>query len=191
MQFYTMKNLFWSLKHIRILGKDIHPDPEVIYHENFHKLLPKAHDTMKCWSNRSLTVMGKIVVINHLVNSLFIHKLMALPTPRPSFFKQFRQMVTHFLWNESPPKIAYCKLVQDYSKLGLKLLDLETQDTALKASWPVRLKERNVKEIMWLYSMLPIKDRRIWECNLNPEDQKKTCFKTPPFNRNFYFTSLV
>ena len=53
----------------------------------------------------------------------------------------YRNMIINFLWEGKRPKIRYEMLIQDHSKLGLKLVDLEIKDMALKAAWPVRWKE--------------------------------------------------
>lgn len=162
-KFYTMKKLFWSPKSIRILGIYIHPDWTIMYHDNFIEMLDS-------WSARTQTIMGKIIVINSLINTLFIHKFLALPSPLEGFFRIFRQMVTKYLWGDKPHKIAYTKLIQNYNKLGLKLVDLQIKDEALKAAWPARWANRPQGELDWFYQKLPLRDRCIWECNLDPRD---------------------
>ena len=77
-------------------------------------------------------------------------------------------MILKYIWSEKPHKISYDKLVQDYYNYGLRLVNLQTKDLALKAAWPVRFKDRT--DISWLYTTLPIKDERIWYCNTKPSD---------------------
>ena len=71
------------------------------------------------------------------------------------------------------PKIKYEKLVQGYDRLGLKLVDLELKDIAMKASWPCRWADRNEEELKWFFEFLPIKDKGIWECNTASKDVTK------------------
>ena len=117
----------------------------------------------------------KIVVINSLVQTLFVHKLLALPTPPDTFFQRYRQLIQNFLWKGKIPKIGYNKLVQNYDQLGLKLIDLELKNYTLKAACPIRWlgRENNCNDLDWVYNRCPIKDQRIWDCNLAPEDIKK------------------
>ena len=68
--------------------------------------------------------------------------------------------------------IAYNKLVQNYTRMGLKLVDLEIKNTVLKAAWPVRWREKE-NNLKWLFEHLPIKDSRIWECNISEKDISK------------------
>ena len=169
-KFYTMKKLFWSPKSIRILGIYIHPDWTIMYHNNYIEILDKVQDIIDTWSTRTQTIRGKITVINCLINTLFIHKFLALPSPPEGFFRIFRQMVTKYFWGDKPPKIAYTKLIQDYDRLGLKLVDLRIKDLALKAAWPARWTNRPQEELDWFFQKLPVRDGRIWECNLDPKD---------------------
>ena len=172
-KFYTLKWLFWSPTPIVILGISIYPNELIMYYENFANLLEKVDDIIGAWHNHNLTLVGKITVINSLINSLFIHKFMAIPSPPSDFFKAYERKVKNFLWGEKPHKVAYVKLIQKFEKLGLQLIDLEEKDTALKAAWPVRLNKRAQDNVKWFYNSLPIKDNRIWLCNTSAADVVK------------------
>ena len=180
-KFYTKKKLFWSPKAIKILGFHIYPDSIITYEENSIRLFDKMDDILQNWSKRPSTPIGRITVVNSLINSLFVHKLLALPTPTQDFFQKYRKRITDFIWQNKTPKIAYSKLVQDYHSLGLKLVDLEIKERALKASWPIKWK--NHKDLQWFYHFLQITDERIWECNLSPTHAKKL-LKINEFNMN-------
>ena len=86
-KFYTLKKLFWSPGSIRILGILIHPEVLVMYHENFIDMLELVEVRLLSWHNRNLSLIGKVTVVNTLINTLLIHKLLALPTPDAVFFK--------------------------------------------------------------------------------------------------------
>ena len=120
--------------------------------------------------------------MNTLVNSLFVYKLSALPSPPKQFFNQYKNWVINFVWNNKSPKIGYRKLVQSYERIGLMLVDLKTKEIALKAVWPVRWTDRDPSELSWFYTDLPVKDSRIWECNMSPQDIDKLSTKivNPP-----------
>ena len=171
-KFFTLKKLFWSPKAIKILGIWLYPSKLVMYIDNFVDTLDKVKDIIDSWSNRRLSLNGKIVVINTLINTLFIHKFLALPAPPKEFFKIYKGIILEFLWDGKPAKIKYDRLIQNYDKLGLKLVDLYTKSIALKAAWPLRWAERQESELTWFYQALPIKDRRMWYCNINPKDVK-------------------
>ena len=169
-KFYTLKRLYWSPRSIRVLGIKIIPSAPIIYQENFMDVLEKVENIFGKWCNRVLTLKGKIVIVNSLVSSLFMHKFLALPTPPGEFFKRYKRLVLEFLWDGKKAKIPYKRLIQDYTRLGLKLFDLEIKNKALKAAWPSRWNDREESELNWFFETLPIKDRRVWYCNTQAKD---------------------
>ena len=167
---YTLKWLYWLPSSIRILGINIHPDLTVMYQENYFAMLEKVRNILGSWHYRDLTLLGKITIVNTLIVPLFIHKFLALPTPPPAFFKQYKEIVLNFLWDKKVPKISYERLLQNYNNHGLKLTDLAEKDSALKAAWLVRWVNRDLKELSWLFEFLSVKDLRLWECKISASD---------------------
>ena len=101
---------------------------------------------------------------------------MSLPSPTKSFFDEYKKLITDFIWNGKQPKIRYSRLIQDYKNGGLKLVDLESKDLALKASWITRwqnLDKLDSENYRWLYVNLPIKTSEMWKVNLNAKDMRK------------------
>ena len=176
---YTLRQLFWSPGPIRILGIMIYPDRQVMYEENFLKPLEKIKDTIAAWKLRTTTLIGRIIVVNCLINTLFTHKFMCLPDPPKSFFQKYKEIVLDFLWESKRLKIKYERLIQDHHHLGLKLIDLQMKNSAMKAAWPSRWVNRD-SDLDWFYETLPIKDRRIWYVNTSPQDVLK--FKNVALN---------
>ena len=159
-RYYTLKKLYWSPK-IKILGITITANLTDLTGTNFEPVFQKAKVILNSWSSRSLNLMGKIAVVNSLINSLYIHLLLALPSPPGDFFMRHKRLVTEYLWGNKPHKIAYSKLIQNDENMGLKLHDLEQKNSALKAAWPIRWAEKDPLELDWFYSFLPIKDNRM------------------------------
>ena len=137
-KFYTMKQLFWSDGPIRILGFQIFPDRKVMMQENYDMLLTTVQTKLEKWKKCNLTLFGKVTIINTLINSLFVHKLTALPTPPETFFVNYKRIILEFLWGGKPARLKYERLVQNYDYYGLKLADLKSKNIALKASWPCK-----------------------------------------------------
>ena len=71
-----------------------------MYQENFIKTLSKAQGILENWQNRDLTLIGKITIINSLVNTLFVHLFLVLPSPPAEFFSAYRRVINTFLWGE-------------------------------------------------------------------------------------------
>ena len=75
-------------------------------HENYWKTLDKMHEVLNCWCNRSLTLQGKVTVVNSLISSLLVYKFLSLPTPDHTFFVAYKRMITEDLrkmanWKQS------------------------------------------------------------------------------------------
>ena len=152
-------NALLSVGPIKILGIWIHSDNRSFLDLNYDPLLVKARSTLAAWKNISLTLIGKIQVINTLVTSQFVYKLMSLPTPSEAFFKAYKKIVTDYLWDEEVHSIRYSKLIQNYNDGGLKLVDLELKDKVLKASWVSRINPVKTKlTSAGIYVSLPIKN---------------------------------
>ena len=83
---YTLKRLYWSPGSVKILGIDISADLNKIREENYNQLLEKVDKILDNCTHRNLTLIGKVTIINSLINSLFMYKLLALPTPSNDFF---------------------------------------------------------------------------------------------------------
>ena len=113
-RFYTIKRLYWSPGPIRVLGVDFIPDKEKLLTVNYFDVLPKVQSILHNWAYRNLTIIGKIVVINSLISSLFVHKFLALPSPPVEFFKRYKAMITDFLWNG---KVSKNSLQQTHTRL--------------------------------------------------------------------------
>ena len=174
-KFYTLKRLYWSPTSLKILGYYVYPDTTIMYHDNYIVAYGKALGILENWSFRQLSPIGKIEVVNSLVNSLFSHLFLALPSPPTNFFTMYRHSVLDFIWSRKKASIRYEYLIQDHDKLGLKLVDLEIKDIALKASWAARWKDRDTEELAWFFHHLPVQDSRIWDCNMNPKDIDPLC----------------
>ena len=171
-KYYTMKQMSWTKKEIRILGVDIHPNVEQMINVNYMKLFKELEKIIEKWEHRKLTVMGRIVLVNALIAAKFAYRFMVLPSPDKLFFKLCKQRILEFIWGGKTPKIKYSKIIQDYSKGGLKLVDLETKNSALKCKWVKHLQD-NPQCNEWFFMNKRVKDNRIWQCNLNEDDAIK------------------
>ena len=80
-RYYTMKKLFWSDGPVKILGVHIHPDWDVMLQHNYYDELAKMKSILNNWTNRLLSLPGKIVIISSLISSLLV-QISFHPIPR-------------------------------------------------------------------------------------------------------------
>ena len=109
-KYYTMKKLFWSFLY-KILGIQMNPDWRKMHEENYGSTLKKITAILHQWQNRNLLIMGKVAIITSLIASLLTYKLACLPSPDRIFMKEYRKIVTNFIWNNGLPRFKYDKLV--------------------------------------------------------------------------------
>ena len=77
------------------------------------------------WRQRSLTIMGKNLLINSLSTSLFLFNSQ-IEIPPIDFVKSVEKVHKDFLWSGGTPKIAHHTLIAEYEKGGIKYKDLNS-----------------------------------------------------------------
>ena len=85
-QCYSAKKIEWTNGPLNILGVLVNHDPQKVFELNFTPLKEKAQGILRRWSRRSLSLLGKVQVVNTLVVSLFIYRMFVLPTPPNTFY---------------------------------------------------------------------------------------------------------
>ena len=101
---YTEKQLQWSDDDILMLGVSITNGP----HQStavYDSILTKMSNVANTWCNRSLTITGKILLINTLMSSLFVYPMSVMPLITDTQAKAFYSIVHQFLWNNKKAKI--------------------------------------------------------------------------------------
>lgn len=172
-RFYTEKPLHWSDGSIKILGIKISAEMNKIADENYQTALNKVKQIKNVWSARQLSVIGKIQIVNSLLNSQFIYKLQVLPTPKARIMRQYKETIKSFIWNNKKAKIGYDKLISSYENGGVQLRDLMIQDKALKIA---KVSDFQTKQTFWRESIkkiIKIKDKQIFQCNMSNKDVQK------------------
>ena len=166
---YNMKQFAWSNKDINVLGVTIaHED---ILMKNYNGIIEKARKVLQAWHNRSLTLMGKVQVVNTLVASLFVYKMSVLPRIPQVVVKTMDNMIRDFLWAGKKAKIAYKILQNPKKEGGLNLVNLGLKDKSLKAAWPQILEtEKEFSIMVYRIMRVPDLEQDIWRCSLERKD---------------------
>ena len=168
-QLYNMDQFVWSNEDIKVLGVQIaHED---ILSKNYSSMVEKVRTILEAWYNRGLSLLGKVQVVNTLVASLFIHKMMVLPMIPTTIVKNIDNVIRSFLWNGKKAKIAYTILQNTKEQGGVGLVNIERRDKALKATWPQILNsEKDYQQVVFEVMRCQCLGEDIWRCSLLPED---------------------
>ena len=130
---YSTLPIKWSDGPIKVLGIWIGNDIKNATEYNYQLALQSAEKICNVWSNRILTLYGKLQVVNVLIFSQFIYKIRCLPSPSIQCCKKYRSLITKYFWSNGVAKIKYDTLIQEKEKGGIKLADLMYRDKAIKA----------------------------------------------------------
>lgn len=111
---------------VKILGIwiGLHNSEENCYKWNYEAILEKIRQVCDKWYQRSLSLKGKITVINLV--SLLQYPTSITHTPE-RVYKEYKQIITGFIWDPRKARIAYKTFTLPIEDGGLKLIDLETR----------------------------------------------------------------
>ena len=166
---YTTKNFNWSDQPISTLGMHIACDNSYVV-ENYQAIKTKLIQTTSNWYNKSLTLMGKVVVINTLMSSLFVYKMLVVNLMNDTQYAEAKDIIVRFLWNGKKPKIAYETLVADKSDGGLRLTDLKCKQKSLLAAWVFIIQGETLLQECAFKNLSPDLQDLVWQCSISPKD---------------------
>ena len=107
-QMYNMDEFVWSNQDINVLGVTI--AHENLTEKNYHGIVEKTKSILNAWYNRGLSLIGKIQVVNTLIASLFVYKMMVFLVPYEfpycvvnvfyDIIKNIDNTIREFIWNK-------------------------------------------------------------------------------------------
>ena len=169
---YTQQNVRWTNQPVNILGIKIAGNADEALKLNYEGIITKTKSILKKWNSRNLSIIGKVLVINTLIASLFVYKMQVLPCIPDGIVKQIEKEFEKFLWKNGRPKITLRMLQQSKTEGGLGLVDLKKKDSSVKCMWPDKLeKDTDLANIVYSNIAPDLKDK-IWQCHLQKQEIK-------------------
>ena len=167
---YTTKEVNWLDGDIETLGITVN-NSSVQENTDFDNAISKMGSIVNLWFNRDLTLMGKILLINTLMASLFIYKMAVLPIFTSKQLKHIDVLVDQFIWKKCHVKIPRKVLELHKLKGGLKLTNFVMRQRAMQLQWVAKTE---LEEFGYVVSCLcPSLKNKIWECNLHSSNVKE------------------
>ena len=102
---------------------------------NFKPAVQKIKNIINSWSKRSLTLIGKTVIIKTLILPQFLYQLTNLPSPPNEMMNEIDDTIFKFLWDGKRAKIKRSQLYLDSSKGGLGIPNIFAYSHSLKIKW--------------------------------------------------------
>ena len=139
-RFYSKKKINWTSDPVNILGIWVSYNNDEVFKLNIDPLVKRAENVLNLWRVRGLSLLGKVLVVNTLVASLFIYWLTVLPLLPTKYLTKVKKLCKGFIWNQGKAKID--SKILTFPKLlgGAGLMHLQNKDIALKAQWVFKLK---------------------------------------------------
>ena len=169
------KNLKWAKDKVRSLGVWISTNSTISMNKNYSEKLEKIRSCLSCWEYRRLSLLGEIVVLKSLIASQIVYILSPLPTNQ-QVLDEINNIFYKFLWDGKGDKIKRSIMISDYGNGGLKMIDLNSFNKALKLSW-VRKYLNNDNSAKWKllfdFQLQDYGGSDFFRCNLNRKDLSK------------------
>ena len=158
------QNFEWSNEKPCILGVNTAVDHNLAFEE----IVNKMENVANRWYNQSLTLMGKILVVNMLMGSLFVYKMFTYATLSTHVLAKFYDVVNKFIWKGKKSKVRTQLLMAPKHRGGLKVINMGVKIAAQKISWLFR-DDLFVKN--WIQSIIPSEMGFLFfDCNLDTKD---------------------
>ena len=130
--------LDWTEDAVNTLGVVLSGNETDHYILNYKKRLKTMKHLLSSWKCRYLSLKGKVTVIISLAISPLLYLASVIHVPC-RVIQEVKQIVTDFIWNDKPPKIAYNVMIQNIENGGLKLVDFESKLKSIKVGFIKRL----------------------------------------------------
>ena len=137
-----VKNVSLVHDSIRVLGVHFSYDIKVYTDRNFLDCIKKIQSVVKVWNMRFLSIYGKIVIFKTLALSKIVY-IGCMSNVPEEIIKFLEQIHKDFIWDKKRPNIKHSTLIADYSKGGLKDIDITSKFKSLHLSWISRLFDDN------------------------------------------------
>ena len=172
---YVSHDVNWveNNRYINVLGVNVSNCEAELSQINYEELIPKAQAILNKWQNRGLSLIGKILILNTLIASLFVYKMTVLPSMDESIIKRMHDMCQKFIWNGKKSKIALMTLQTPKILGGLGLVHFKYKDMSLKISWLQSVQKDTLLKQFMKEALSPDLGEEIWFCNLNKKDIRK------------------
>ena len=172
---YTTRPIKWSSSSINTLGIDLYNNRTDMV-QNYEGLIMKMETVMNTWYYRTLTLMGKVLIVNSLCASLFVYRMQVAPQLDGLLLKRINEMVSQFIWNKKKAKLSLGILQKPKKQGGLGLVNFQAKHTALMLNWIPRIQSNNIiYELACHFIGDFVKDNKIWTRNIKRSDVGMIC----------------
>ena len=121
-----------------LLGIQLGYNKQESVNANFTKKRQRMQIRQNIWSNRDLSLIGKIQIAKSLGLSNMIYSLSMQACPQ-HIITETQTAIRNFVWSDKPPKVKHVVLRQDPNLGGLRSPDVSLMNKSIKLAWLSRL----------------------------------------------------
>ena len=177
---YTTRPVQWTNEVVNTLGIYLYGYKNISH--NLDDAFNKLKVICKMWYYRSLTLVGKVLIVNTLMSSLFVYKFQCINNIPDSMYELYENTITDFIWEGKRAKIPLTTLYCDHVNGGLKLCNIRYKHASLLCKWVSDCyKDKSIANLA--ATNICTFNNEIWKYNLNCSDFKKC---TSYGNNNFW-----
>ncbi len=130
--------LSWIKTPLETLGIYISNNSLENFNYNFKPKIATLCNTLNIWKQRTLSIKGKITIINTLALSPLIYTSSLIYTPKEAL-KEINNIIQTFICEAKTAQMSQNTLIKNINEGGLKLCHYPVKVKALKLSWIKRL----------------------------------------------------
>ena len=130
----------WPLNSIYALGVHFSYDPVLANKLNFEEKVYTLEQTLHSWKRRNLTLIGRINIVKVLGLAKLVYSISLLTISKP-LIDSINKIIFSFIWEGKTPKIKKKTISAEKKRGGLKMIDFEIMERALKIAWIKRIIE--------------------------------------------------
>ena len=109
---------------------------------NFEEKVRRLETILNSWRRRNLTLIGRIKIVKTLGLSKLIYST-SVPGIPEHLAKRINRLTFKFIREGKTTKIKKKMIIAERKRGGLKMMDFEIMDKALKIAWIKRLNEQS------------------------------------------------
>jgi hypothetical protein len=129
----TPLDIKW-VKEVHALGIFFSYETDTVMQKNFMDKAKDFKQILDMWSQRDLSLIGKITILKSLAFSKIIYQCGVISPPK-KFVDHIIDLSYKFIWNNKKDKIKRKTIISDYQDGGLKMLDINSFINAQKVMW--------------------------------------------------------
>ena len=129
-------NLKWLEKGepLYLLGVKIFEEVKRTREVNYESKIEEIEKAMSPWTQRSLTPLGRVILVKYLLLSKFVHLFAVIENPEKSYMARLESLLFKFIWGKKD-KIKRGVAKKKFLEGGIGAPDVEAFANALKVTW--------------------------------------------------------